>query len=141
MYRVQPPARVQFPSHATGELLRRMPTQMESLTISFNMLRRANDNRIEEISKLAVKVGCSGEVETDREMTQRLEVTNDSSSEEEREDKQVQENLRFRNKTSTHSLSYDSPSLHHHTSSKRTEATQKPRLKLYEGSTDKTTCE
>ena len=61
------------------------------------MLKRENDNRIEKISKLSVKVGCSGEVETDREMTQRLEVTNDSSSEEEREDKQVQENLRFKN--------------------------------------------
>ena len=43
-----------------------------------------------------MKVGCSGEVETDRETTQRLEVTNDSSSEEERKDKQAQENLRLR---------------------------------------------
>ena len=31
------------------------------------MLKRENDNRIEEIFKLAKKVGCSGEVEKDRE--------------------------------------------------------------------------
>ena len=61
------------------------------------MLKRENDNRIEEISKLAKKVGCSGEVETDRETTQRQEVTNDSSSEGGPENKQAQENLRFRN--------------------------------------------
>ena len=41
-----------------------MIAQMESLTISFNMLNRENDNRIEKISKLAKKVGWSGEVET-----------------------------------------------------------------------------
>ena len=70
---------------------------MESLTFSFNMLNRENYNKIEEISKLAKKVGCSEEVETDRETTQRQEVTNDSSSEEEQENKQAQENLRFRN--------------------------------------------
>ena len=61
------------------------------------MLKRENDNRIQEISKLAKKVGCLGEVETDRETTQRQEVTNDSSSEEEQENKQTQKNLRFRN--------------------------------------------
>ena len=60
---------------------------MESLTFSFNMLKRENDNRIEEISKLAKKVGYSGEVETDRETTLRQEVTNDSSSEEGQENK------------------------------------------------------
>ena len=64
-----------------------MLTQMESLTISFNMLKRENDNRIEEISKLAKKVGYSREGETDRETTQRQEVTNDSSSEEGQENK------------------------------------------------------
>ena len=74
-----------------------MLTQMESLTISFNMLKRENDNRIEEISKLAKKVGYSREGETDRETTQRQEVTNDSSSEEKQEDKQAQENSRLRN--------------------------------------------
>ena len=70
---------------------------MESLTSSFNMLKRENDNRIEEVSKLAQKVGCSGEVEIDMETTQRQEVTNDSSSEEGQENKHAQENLRFRN--------------------------------------------
>ena len=61
------------------------------------MLKRENDNRIKEIFKLAKKVGCSGEVETDRDTTQRQEVTNDSSSEEEQENYQAQKNLRFRN--------------------------------------------
>ena len=83
MSRVQSPVRAYFPFHTTEELLGRMLAQMESLTISFNMLKKENDNRIEEISKLAKKVGCSGEVETDRETTQRQEVTNDSSSKEE----------------------------------------------------------
>ena len=58
------------------------------------MLKRENDNRIEEISKLAKKVGCRGEVETDRETTQRQEVTNDSSSEEGRKNKHAQGNIR-----------------------------------------------
>ena len=70
---------------------------MESLTFSFNTLKRENENRIEEISKLPKKVGCSGEVETDKETTQRQDVTNDSSSEGEQENRQAQENLRFRN--------------------------------------------
>ena len=82
MSRVHSPVRVQSPSHTTEELLGQMLAQMESLTFSLNMLKRKNDNRIEEISKLIKKVGCSGEVETDWETTQRQEVTNDSSSEE-----------------------------------------------------------
>ena len=49
------------------------------------------------MSKLAKKVGCSEEVETDRETTRPQEVTNNSSSEEEQENKQAQDNLRFRN--------------------------------------------
>ena len=57
---------------------------MESLTISFNTSRKENANRIEEISKLAKIVGCSGEVETDKEACQPA-FTNDSSEEEELE--------------------------------------------------------
>ena len=90
---VQSPVRAQSPSHTMEELLGRMLAAMESFSISFNMFKRENDNRIEEISKLTKKVGCSGEVETDRETTQRQEVTNDSSSEEEQEDKQAQDNF------------------------------------------------
>ena len=73
-----------------------MLAQMESLTISFNSLRRKNDNRIEEISKLAKKVGCSGEVETDKEARQ-PKFTNDSSTEEELENKQMRENFSVQN--------------------------------------------
>ena len=58
-----------------------MLVQTESLTISFNILRRENDNRIEEISKLAKKVGFSGGVETDKEARE-PEFTNDSFKEE-----------------------------------------------------------
>ena len=42
---------------------------------------RENDNRIEEISKLAKKAGCSGEIETDKKNVAQPEDTNDSSSE------------------------------------------------------------
>ena len=63
-----------------------MLAQMESLTISFNTSRRKNDNRIKEILKLAKKVGCSGEVETNKEARQ-PEFMNDSSAEEELENK------------------------------------------------------
>ena len=97
MSKIQSPVRAQSPSHTTEELLGRMLAQMESFTIPFNMLKRENDNRIEEISQLAMKVSCSGDVETDRETTQRQKVTNDSSSEEKQECKQAQENLRLRN--------------------------------------------
>ena len=62
-------------------MLGRMMAQMEVLTISFDALMRENDNRIEEISKLAKKVGCSGEIETDKENVDQPEGTNDSSSE------------------------------------------------------------
>ena len=89
MSRVHSLVRAKSPSHTTEELLGRMLAQMKSLTFSFNMLKRENDNRIEEIYKLAKKVGCSGEVETDKETTQRQEVTNETT----------QENLRFRNES------------------------------------------
>ena len=97
MSKVHSTVRAKSPFHTTEELLGRMLAQMESLTFSFNTLKRQNENRIEEISKLAKKVGCSGEVETDKETTQRQDVTNDSSSEGEQENRQAQENLRFRN--------------------------------------------
>ena len=67
MSRVQSPVRAQSPSHTTEQLLGPMLGKMEFLSNSFNMLKRENDNRIEEISKLEKKVGCSGEAETDRE--------------------------------------------------------------------------
>ena len=73
-----------------------MLAQIESLTFSFKTLKRKNQNRIEEISSLVKKVGCSGEVETDKETTERQDVTNDSSSEGEQENRQAQANLRFR---------------------------------------------
>ena len=98
MSRVDSLVRAQSTSHTTEELLGRMLAQMEFRTFSFNMLKRENYNRIEEISKLAKKVGSSGEVETDRKTAQRQEVTNDSSSEEGQENKHALENLRFRNK-------------------------------------------
>ena len=85
------------------------------------MLERENEKRIEEISKLAKKIGCSGEVETDRETTQRQEVTNDSSSEEEQENKQAQENLRFRNENIYAEPNVRFPVPQHHTSSRREE--------------------
>ena len=91
MSRAQSPTRAQFPSSTTEEMLGRLMTQMESLAISFNVLKKENDNRIEEISKLAIKIGCSGEVETDKE-TRQPEITNDSSSENEAEDQRIQEN-------------------------------------------------
>ena len=96
MFRVHSPVRVKSPFHTTEELLGRMLAQMESLTFSFNTLKRENENKIEEISKLAKKVGCSGEVETDKGTTQRQDVTNDSSSEGEQENRQARDNLRFR---------------------------------------------
>ena len=69
-----------------------MLAQMQFLTILFNTLRRENDNRIEEISKLAKKVGCSGEVKTIKEARQ-PEFTNDYSAEEELENKKMPENF------------------------------------------------
>ena len=97
MSRVHSLVRAHSPSHTTEELLGRMLAQMESLAFSFNGLKRENDNRRQEISKLTKKVGCSGKVETDRETTQRQYVTNDSLSKEEQEHKQAQGNSRFRN--------------------------------------------
>ena len=60
MSRVHLPIRAQSPSHTTKEFLGRMHAQMEFVTFSFNILKRENDNRIEETSKLGMKVGCSG---------------------------------------------------------------------------------
>ena len=60
--------RAQSPSHlTTDELLTRVLSQMETLTNAVNSLKKENDNRIEEISQLARKIGCSAEVETDKE--------------------------------------------------------------------------
>ena len=59
MFRVQSPTRGQSPPQTKEEMLGRMMAQMEALTISFNALMRENDNRVQEISKLAKKVGCS----------------------------------------------------------------------------------
>ena len=87
MSRVHSLVQAKSPSYTMEELLGRMLPQMESLTLSFNTLKRENENRIEEISKLAKKVGCSGEVETDKETTQWQDVTNDSSSEGEQENR------------------------------------------------------
>ena len=64
---------------------------------NINTLKRENENRIEEISKPAKKIGCSEEVETDKKTTQRQDVTNDTSSEGEQENRQAEENLRFKN--------------------------------------------
>ena len=97
MSRAQSPVRAKSPARSTEELLSRMLSQIEALTISFNALKHENENRIEEISKLAKKVGCSGEIETDKENVQQPELTNDFLSEEEQEERQAQENLRLRN--------------------------------------------
>ena len=45
-------------------------------------MKKENENRIEEISKLSKKIGGSGTVETDNEFQQRLEVTDHSTDEE-----------------------------------------------------------
>ena len=81
MSRTQSPVRVQSPSLSMEELLSRMLTQIKALAISFGALKRENKNRVEEISKLAKKVGFSGEIETDKENVKQPEETNDSSSE------------------------------------------------------------
>ena len=67
MSRAQFPVRAKSPARSTEELLSCMLSTIEALTISFNVLKRENENRIEEISKLTKKVGCSGEIETDKE--------------------------------------------------------------------------
>ena len=77
--RAQSPKRTQSPSHlTTNELLTKVLSQMETLTNAFNSLKKENDNRIEEISQLARKIGCSVEVETDKEAPQ-LEIIEDTS--------------------------------------------------------------
>ena len=40
---------------------------MQTLTISFNTLKKENENRIDEISILSKKLGGAGIVETDSE--------------------------------------------------------------------------
>ena len=67
---------------------------MEAITLSLNSLRKENDNRVEEISKLAQRVGCTGEIETDRDGVN-LGFTNDSSTDD--EEVQAQERIRERN--------------------------------------------
>ena len=115
MSRAQSPTKGQSPPHTTEEMLGRMMAQMEALTISFNALMRENDNRIEEISKLAKKVGCSGEIKTDKENIDRPEETNDSSSKKDQEEKQAQENLRLRNEKifTQSSVRFPAPSAPH----------------------------
>ena len=77
--RAQSPIRTQSPSQlTTDELLTRVLSQMETLTNAFNSLKKENDNRIEGISQLARKVGCSAEVDTDKEAPQ-LEISEDTS--------------------------------------------------------------
>ena len=77
--RAQSPTRTQSPNHlTTDELLTRVLSQMETLTNAFNSLKKENYNRIEEISQLARKIGCSAEVETDKEALQ-LEIIQDTS--------------------------------------------------------------
>ena len=73
-----------------------MLAQMESMRISFHTLRRENDNRMEGISKLGKKLGFSREVKTDKE-TRQPEFTNDSSTEDELEKKQMRENFSVKN--------------------------------------------
>ena len=62
----------------TDELLTRVLSQIGTITNAFNSLKKENDNRIEEISELAKKIGCSAEVETDKEAPQ-LEITKDTT--------------------------------------------------------------
>ena len=77
--RAQSPIRTQSPSHlTTDELLTTILSQKETLTNAFNSLKKENDNRIKEISQLARKIGCSAEVEIDKEAPQ-LEMTEDTS--------------------------------------------------------------
>ena len=84
MSRAQSPVRAQSPSYTTDELLVRVLSQMETLTISFNALKNENENRIDEISRLSKKLGGAGTVETDSEFQQRPEATDDHSSVEEK---------------------------------------------------------
>ena len=83
MSRAQSPVRAPSPSRSTDELLGRVLNQMEALTISFTALKRENENRIKEISKLSKKIGGVGTVETDNEFQRRREVTDDHSTDEE----------------------------------------------------------
>ena len=83
MSRAQSSVRAPSPFRSTDELLGRVLNQMEALTISFTALKRENENRIKEISKLSKKIGGAGTVETDNEFQRRLEVTDDQSTDEE----------------------------------------------------------
>ena len=82
MSRAQLPVRAPSP-RSTDELLGRVLNQMEALTISFTALKRENENRIKEISKLSKKIGGAGTVEADNKFQRRLEVTDDHSTDEE----------------------------------------------------------
>ena len=86
MSRAQSPARGQSPLNTTTEeLLARVLNQMEVMTISFNTLKKENENRIEEISRISQKLGGAGTVETDNE-AKKHEITDDKSSDEEVEE-------------------------------------------------------
>ena len=78
--RAQSPIRTQSSSFlTTDELSTRVLSQMETLTNAFNnSLKKENDNRIEKILQLARKIGCSVEVEINKEAPQ-LEITEDTS--------------------------------------------------------------
>ena len=67
MSRAQSPVRAQSPSYTTDELLVRVLHQLKTLTISFNALKKENENRIDEISRLSKKLGGAGTVEKDSE--------------------------------------------------------------------------
>ena len=62
-------SRAQSPVHSqsitTSELLAQLMVKVNAITICQNILRRENENRMEELSKLAKNLGYSGEMVTD----------------------------------------------------------------------------
>ena len=94
MSRTQSPTLIDPPSNMSMErMLGDILTKLQSIEISQNYLKRENENRVKEMSKLVKKLGYSGEVETDNDV-RRSEITNDSSTDDEALEKPQMENSR-----------------------------------------------
>ena len=95
MSRAQSPTGTRSPLHPSSEdLMTKLLTQMDAITLSLDSLRKGNVNRVEEISKLAQRVGCTGEIETDKDGVN-PRITNGSSTDD--EEVQAQERIGGRN--------------------------------------------
>ena len=83
--RAQPPVQPQSTIIATtNELLAQLIAKIEAITIGQNMQKRKNENRMEEISKLAKNLGYLGEVVTDSP-----DKTEDENLRQKEEEKQI----------------------------------------------------